>query len=147
MECPQCKSNSTYHRSTTDDFRCQKCGFEFKKSGESSKVAQAGAGAGCLMVFLIALGCGIVKWGCGDDKEKPPTPVPEATASASAATSYCGAPDREPRGAKLTGPWTSYRCMNAEEAGASWPNCLKRAEYADKGNGCPGESRCCPATK
>lgn len=54
MECPQCKSNSTYHRSTTDDFRCHKCGFEFKKSGESSKVAQAVlAGDGSLLAQAL----------------------------------------------------------------------------------------------
>lgn len=67
--------------------------------------------------------------------------------SASVASAQaCGAAGSEPIGVSSQ-DWKQYRCtMRFEVDGASaWRTCLNRKDYtSQRGEGCPGQERCCP---
>lgn len=43
--------------------------------------------------------------------------------------------------------WDEYSCQSQDDFGAGWrAQCLRRAQYSNtKGEGCPGQDRCCPS--
>ena len=56
--------------------------------------------------------------------------------------SLCGSTEAEP--SPRPSDWGEYGCL-PQEATRSWGACLARREYTThRGQGCPGEERCCP---
>lgn len=60
-------------------------------------------------------------------------------------TTDCAHKNSEPKGAKIIGNWSDYKCMTKAAAGTAWKYCFGRGSYSEReGMGCPGEERCCP---
>ncbi|MCP4604406.1 MAG: hypothetical protein GY847_28435 [Proteobacteria bacterium] len=60
----------------------------------------------------------------------------------------CGHPAHKPVSVQSITQWQKYKCLSKYSAGSRWDSCLRRPDYSPfRGDGCPGEQRCCPPSK